>query len=96
MVQLDFSELRDLSPSAFKLMVFFLDQVQTRQTSTFTLSLAELGYQAGLQAPVRFPALAQGRDTQVRNALRELIKRGLVVKESGQGRLANTYTVKIG
>ena len=95
MVQIDFSGLRDLSPSAFKLMVFFLDQVQTRQTSTFSLSLAELGYEAGLQPPVRYPALRKGRDSQVRHALQELIDRGLVEKQGQRGPVPNTYHVKV-
>jgi hypothetical protein len=96
MVQVDFSRLRELTPTAFKLYVYFLSQVETKNTTMFTLSLADLGYQAGLQPPVPYPALAQGRDTQVRNALRELIARGLIEKDSaqGMGRVANTYHVK--
>lgn len=96
MVEVNFSRLRDLSPSGFKLMVYFLDQVEQHQTNTFTRPLIELGRDSGLQAPVRFPALAAGRDTQVRNALRELIERGLIEKESAQGlgRTPNSYRVK--
>jgi len=93
MVQLDFARLRGLSPSAFKLYVYFLSQVEVRKTSTFTLSLAELGYEAGLQRPVRVPVLARGRDSQVRHALQELIERGLVEKEGQRGRVPNTYRV---
>ena len=88
-----FQQLRHLSPSAFKLYLFFLDQVQTTNRPTLTISLANLGYESGLQAPCPYPALRHGRDGQVRNALIELIDIGLIEKRGQRGRAPNTYRV---
>ena len=88
-----FPRLRALSPSAFKLYVFFLDRVQKRNNPTVRISLADLGYESGLQAPCPFPALRHGRDGQVRKALRELIDRGLIQKQGQRGKAPNTYQV---
>ena len=87
MPDVTFQQLRRLSPSAFKLYHFFLDRVQATHCASLPLSLAELGYQSGLQAPCLYPALRHGRDGQVRNALRELIDIGLIERNGLCGRL---------
>ena len=92
MAYINFPQQRDLSPSAFKLYVFFLHQAQTRNQAVFTLSLAQLGWESGLQAfrPWTYP---HGRDGQVRRAVQELIDSGLIEKHGQRGRKPNTYRI---
>ena len=93
MAYVDFPQWRQLSPSAFKLYVYFLHQVHTHQRAVFTLSLADLGEHSGLQAPCFQPALRHGKDGQVRRALQELIDRELIEKHGQRGKTPNTYRV---
>jgi len=88
-----FHPLRNLSPAAFKLYVYFLDQVQARNTTAFSVPLVTLGYESGLQPECLYPAFAHGNDRQLRNALEELIDEGLIEKQGHRGRAPNTYTV---
>jgi hypothetical protein len=89
----NFHLLRTLSPAAFKLYVYFLDLVQTRNTSVLSLPMVELGYDSGLQPPCLVPAFRHGKDRQLRNALQELAQVGLIEKEGHRGRAPNTYTI---
>ena len=93
MAYIDFSQWRDLSPAAFKLYVYFLHRVHTRNQAVFTLSLAQLGWESGLQAPGLYPSLRHGKDGQLRRALQELIDRGLIEKHGQRGKRPNTYRV---
>ena len=88
-----FHHLRSLSPAAFKLYVYFLDRVQSKNTSAFSVPLVELGYESGLQPECFHPAFRHGNDRQLRNALEELIDEGLIEKQGHRGRAPNTYTV---
>ena len=92
MAYINFPKQRDLSPSAFKLYVYFLHQVQTRNQAVFTLSLAQLGEDSGLQA-FRPWTYSHGRDGQVRRAVLELIEQGLIQKHGQRGRKPNPYRV---
>lgn len=58
----NFHPLQDLTPAAFKLYVYFLDQVQTRNTAVFAIPLVDLGYESGLQPPCPYPAFRHGKD----------------------------------
>lgn len=91
MAWVNFSTLRSLSPAAFKLYVYFLDQLQTCNASTLTRPLADLGFESGLQAPNPYRTLRHGKDGQLRKALKELIDRGLIEKQGQRGRSPNTY-----
>ena len=88
-----FHPLRNLSPPAFKLYVYFLDQVQAKNTAAFSVPLVKLGYESGLQPECLYPAFAHGNDRQLRNALEELIDEGLIEKQGHRGRAPNTYIV---
>ena len=89
----NFHLLRDLSPAAFKLCVYFLDQVQSKNASVFSIPLVELGFESGLQPPCWYPAFRHGKDRQLRNAIAELIDEGFIEKQGQRGRAPNTYTV---
>lgn len=91
----NFHFLRDLSPPAFKLYVFFLHLVQTRKASAFSIPLVNLGYDSGLQPPCLYPAFRHGKDAQLRKALKELIDAGLIDKQGHRGRAPNAYTVQL-
>jgi len=88
-----FHPLRDLSPAAFKLYVYFLHLVQAKNTAAFSVPLVKLGYESGLQPECLYPAFAHGNDRQLRNALEELSDEGLIQKQGHRGRAPNTYTV---
>jgi len=88
-----FHPLRTLSPAAFKLYVYFLDQVQSQNTSAFSVPLVQLGYESGLQPPCLYPTSRHGKDRQLRNALKELTDAGLIEQQGHRGRAPNTYTV---
>jgi len=88
-----FHPLRDLSPPAFKLYVYFLDRVQAKNTAVFSVPMVHLGYESGLQPECFHPAFRHGNDRQLRNALEELIDQGLIEKQGHRGRAPNTYTV---
>lgn len=90
---LNFHLLRDLSPPAFKLYAYFLDQVQSQHTTCFTLPMVDLGQESGLQPPCLYPAFRHGKDRQLRNAIDELIQTGRLKKTGQRGRAPNTYTV---
>lgn len=92
MAYVDFPQWCDLSPPAFKLYVYFLHRVQTRNQTVFALSLAQLGRESGLQA-FRPRAYPHGRDGQVRRALQELIDGELIEKHGQRGKKPNTYRV---
>lgn len=87
-----FHFLRELSPSAFKLYVYFLELVQSKHRCVFTLPMVKLGYEAGLQPDCLYPAFRHGKDARLRKALAELIEKGLIEKEGQRGRVSNTYT----
>ena len=89
----NFYLLRDLSPAAFKLSVYFLDQVQSKNASAFSIPLVELGDDSGLQPPCWQKAFRHGKDRQLRNAIAELIDEGFIEKHGQRGRIPNTYTV---
>jgi hypothetical protein len=89
----NFHLLRDLSPPAFKLAVYFLHLVQSKNTTRFSIPLVELGYDSGLQPPCLYPAFRHGKDRQLRNAIEELINTGWLEKCGQRGRAPNTYTV---
>ena len=89
----NFHPLRNLSPADFKLYVFFLHLVQTKNTSVFSIPLVDLVYDSGLQPPCQYPAFRHGKDGQLRKALKELIDSGLIEKHGQRGRAPNTYTV---
>lgn len=93
MAWVQFSPLRHLSPSAFKLYVYFLDSVQAKNCPTLTIPLADLGYDSGLQAPHPYRALRHGKDGQLRRALDELIEGGWIEKQGRRGKAPNTYRV---
>jgi len=93
MPNIDFPKLKELSPQAFKLYAYFLHLSDIKNTNVFTLTLADLGEESGLQADQLYPALRHGRDGQLRRALSELIQKGLVDKQGGRGRAPNTYTL---
>lgn len=88
---IDYFSLQHLSPQAFKLYTCFLYLAQIHESQTLTLSLAELGYQSGLQRHCPYPALRHGKDGQLRRALSELLNSGLVEKHGRRGRAPNTY-----
>ena len=88
-----FHHLRNLSPPAFKLYVYFLHLVQAKDTSVFSVPMVHLGYESGLQPECFHPAFRHGNDRQLRNALEELIDQGLIEKQGHRGRVPNTYTV---
>jgi len=88
-----FHPLRNLSPTAFKLYVYFLDLVQSKNISVFSVPMVKLGYESGLQPECFHPAFRHGNDRQLRNALEELIDQGLIEKQGHRGRAPNTYTV---
>ena len=89
----NFHLLRDLSPAAFKLCVYFLDQVQSKNAFVFSIPLVELGAESGLQPLCWHPAFRHGKDRQLRNAIAELIDKGFIEKQGQRGRAPNTYTV---
>ncbi|MDP6725425.1 MAG: hypothetical protein QF536_09575 [Arenicellales bacterium] len=93
MPDIDFIQLKDLTPQAFKLYACFRYLGQTKNTTTLTLSLADLGTLSGLQPFCPYPALRHGRDGQLRRALTELIGKGLIEKQGQRGRRPNTYTL---
>lgn len=93
MPYLDFHLLKDLSPAAFKLYTYFLDLVQSQKCAAFSIPLAKLGDESGLQPPCPYPALRHGKDRQLRKAIEELITRGWLEKCGQRGRAPNTYTV---
>ena len=84
--------LRDLSPAAFKLDGYFLEQVQARNTAAFSVPLVHLGYESGLQPESLYPAFRHGNDRQLRNALKQLSDEGVIEKQGHRGRAPNTYT----
>lgn len=88
---MNFQRLRDLSPSAFKLYVYFLEKVRTTHRPVLKISLADLGFESGLQPSCPYPALRHGRDGQLRRALKELKDKGLIEKQGQRGRSPNTY-----
>ena len=88
---IDFHSLRHLSPQAFKLYTCFLHLAQTHQSTTLTLSLANLGSESGLQSHRPYPALRYGNDGQLRRALKELQNSGLIEKKGQRGRKPNAY-----
>lgn len=90
----NFHPLKELSPPAFKLYVFFLHLVQTHNSSVFAIPLVKLGYDSGLQPPCPYPAFRHGKDGQLRKALRELTDAGLIEKQGRRGRAPNVYTVR--
>ena len=90
----NFHPLQDLTPAAFKLYVYFLDQVQTRNTAVFAIPLVDLGYESGLQPPCPYPAFRHGKDGKLREALQELTEKGLIEKQGQRGRAPNVYTVR--
>jgi len=92
MAYIDFPQQRQLSPAAFKLYAYFLHQVQRQNQTVFTLSLAKLGQESGLQA-FRWRTYPHGRDGQVRRALQELIDTGRIQKQGQRGRKPNTYRI---
>jgi hypothetical protein len=89
----NFPLLQDLSPAAFKLYVYFLDQVQKTNTAHLARPMVALGYESGLQPPCPYKAFRHGKDRQLRNALNELIEKGLIEKQGQRGRAPNAYTV---
>ena len=89
----NFRLLRHLSPPAFKLCVYFLDQVQSKNAAVFSIPLVELGDACGLQPPCWHPAFRHGKDRQLRNAIAELIDEDFIEKHGQRGRAPNTYTV---
>jgi len=91
MLLVDFHALRHLSPQAFKLYACFLYLAQIKKSSTLTLSLADLGWESGLQTQCLYPALRHGNDGQLRRALAELLNSGLVEKQGRRGRAPNSY-----
>ena len=93
MPYIDFMHLKELTPQAFKLYICFLHLSETRETNTFTLPLSDLGYISGLQTSSSYWASPHGNDGQLRRALAELIKNGLVQKQGQRGRSPNTYTL---
>ena len=90
----NFDPLKELSPAAFKLYVFFLHLMQKKNTSVFTIPLVDLGYDSGLQPPCPYKAFRHGNDGQLRKALQELIDSGLIEKQGQRGRAPNVYTVR--
>ncbi len=93
MPYVDFPAIETLKPAAFKLYVYCLDRVQKTGTHTWSLSLAELGRESGLQVHPywRYPAAQHGVDGTVRRALAELITQGFLEKTGQRGRCPNTY-----
>ena len=91
MTLIDYQALRHLSPQAFKLYTCFVHLAQTHRSETLTISLADLGWESGLQSYCQWPALRHGNDGQLRKALSELINSGLIQKHGRRGRAPNTY-----
>ncbi len=89
----NFHLLQHLTPAAFKLSVYFLDQVQSKDASIFSIPLVKLGFESGLQPPCWHQAFRHGNDRQLRNAIAELIDEGFIEKHGQRGRRPNTYTV---
>ncbi len=93
MPSVNFHLLQHLTPTAFKLSVYFLDQVQSKDASIFSIPLVKLGFESGLQPPCWHQAFRHGNDRQLRNAIAELIDEGFIEKHGQRGRRPNTYTV---
>jgi hypothetical protein len=90
---MDFQRLKDLGPPAFKLYAYLIYRYEQGK-DTLTIPLVDLGYESGLQPARDYRGERHGLDGQVRNALNELIERGLVeLVERGRGRTPNTYRV---
>jgi|ETNmetMinimDraft_26_1059896.scaffolds.fasta_scaffold11167_3 hypothetical protein len=93
MPYIEFTTLQPLTPRAAKLYLYFLHRAEHTGQDTLSMSLAQLGQHSGLQTHAAWKAPSQwhGNDGAVRNALHELVQRGLIEKRAGQGRQPNTY-----
>ena len=96
MVAVHFPPLKELKPSAFKLLIYLLHRAEETGTDQWCLPLVDLAWESGLlsEGAERLPGKPHGNDGQLRNALQELVEKGYVEKSGRRGRHPNTYRLR--